>query len=313
MGFRFSVCVVLCLTAASVVSFAAEVDSRVKNKPAATESGTKQYTLQYKFRPNQFVHTEVHFESSMTTQHGDFKQTAADETDMRRHFRVVAVDSQGNATLETTLDHVRMKIQFGDGKPTIFDTKNDISEAGQFVNVWRSVGKPRARYQFSSKGKLISVRLLRAAASQRQKKEDVEVDAKQNFLIVLPKAPVSLGKSWYDDIKVRVTLPENKKLRKTIALRRKYQLEKVEDGIARISLKTIMLTRIGAAQIKAQLIQRTPSGTILFDIERGQIISRESKVDKVVIGALGIPESSMRATSVRREKLVDQAKVAQNR
>ncbi len=315
MGIRLLFCAILSVIAASAVSFADKTDAPEKDTAANSKSddGGKKYALQYKFSPNQFVHTKVRFKTSMTTQHRDFIQKTSDDTATRRHFRVVSVNSKGIATLETTLDHVRMQVQFGDSEPTIFDSSEDISKAGPFRNVWKSIGKPRARFQFTRRGELLSVALLRGAATQRRSREQVEADAKQNFLIVLPEDPVAVGDWWHDDIKIRVFLPDNKKLQKTISLRRKYSLEKVEDSIATISLKTITLTRIGAAQIEAQLIQRTPSGTILFDIEQGQIISRESRVDKVVIGALGTPQSSMRATSFRREKLVEPGKVAQNR
>jgi hypothetical protein len=59
-----------------------------------------------------------------------------------------------------------------------------------------------------------------------------------------------------------------------------------------------------------QLIQKTPSGTIKLDIERGVIISQDVSLDKAQVGVFD-GKGAMRAVSTRLETLVDPTEVAQ--
>jgi hypothetical protein len=61
--------------------------------------------------------------------------------------------------------------------------------------------------------------------------------------------------------------------------------------------------------LAAQLIQRETSGKIVFDIDKGLIVSRTSAVDRTVVNPFG-SKSSMRASSTYREQWIPEGRLA---
>ena len=226
----------------------------------------------------------------------------------------MAVDELGNATLELMIDRVRMTNRFGDGKLTEFDSQDETKRPPHFEHVMTSIGKPTARFRFAANGRLLkvtsSIEPQQDPCGPRVSGEEQAADnASRNFLVVFPQDPIQVGDEWSDKFQACVNMTN--RFQKRITLLRKYRLDSVVDGEATISMRTSILEHVKEPIIRAQLIQREPKGTILFNIERGRIISRESTVDKVVIGAAG-PKSSMRAVSLRREKLIRRPATAPN-
>ena len=66
------------------------------------------YLLKYQFSPNQFVHYTVEHNSTFMSQSGEVKDVTHSTTLTQKHYRVVATDDLGNATLELMIDRVRM-------------------------------------------------------------------------------------------------------------------------------------------------------------------------------------------------------------
>ncbi len=81
-----------------------------------------------------------------------------------------------------------------------------------------------------------------------------------------------------------------------------HKLLDVKDGIATIEVTYQVLTPIDA-HVELQLVQRLMSGQVQFDIERGQILSRQMGVDKRILGFAG-PASSMQYVMKMEEKLI---------
>src|SRR5260370_42667779 len=94
-----------------------------------------------------------------------------------------------------------------------------------------------------------------------------------------------------------------------ITNQRSYRLVGVNEGRAVIEFRTAILTPIPNQGIAGQLIQRELSGKVVFDIDRGLIVSRESGVENTVIGPFG-PRSSMHAKSQYREQLLNEEPAA---
>ncbi|RMG38204.1 MAG: hypothetical protein D6725_07710 [Planctomycetota bacterium] len=73
--------------------------------------------------------------------------------------------------------------------------------------------------------------------------------------------------------------------------------------IAVIRGRTIVVSPVRDPSVAAQLAQRQVSTEVHFDIDRGLIVYRETKGDKLVVGPFG-PASSIRAVMHRVERLV---------
>jgi hypothetical protein len=77
-------------------------------------------------------------------------------------------------------------------------------------------------------------------------------------------------------------------LKRKANIQRRYRLENVEDGIAKISVRTIGLTILDDfPQQQAQLMRRLWTGQLTFDIDRGIMIRKELNLDQEVVGFSG--------------------------
>ena len=321
--FSFVACAILATTV-----FAEESqDAAKKTGNATSEGSTKQqedaapstFLLRYDFSQGQFVHYRVRHATTMHIVYGEFKQTTKHQSKSSKHYRVVSVGKDGNAIVEPMLDHVIMSAQSDDDEPIVFDSANGLDDCPQiFRHIMSTVGHPSTTMKFSSMGKLISLNSSKSGKKSRRicssgatspginkPNAQEQVDPHRNFLIPLPKEAIKVGHRWSETSNVCVTV--GKGLRKQIALRKGYELASVDDGIATIKTKISILAPLRDPSIRTQLIQKTPRGVVKFDIEKGQIISRATSLDNLVIGAIG-PKSSLHTISQRTEEMVDKAK-----
>lgn len=277
---------------------------------AASESNestqSPAYTLAYKFKPNQLVHYKVSHKAMIRTQTAEASETVRSRTVTRQHFRVVSVDTDGTGVLEPVIDRVELFVQFDDAKPTQWNSASGTPPPSKYKDIAKTLGKPLARFKYAANGKLLSVSPLelgrRIGVGRLPTGNGVPADdPSQNFLVVFPELPIRIGESWTEKIDVQVTV--GRKLKLPIKLRREYRLKSVADDLATISLKTVVLTPVRDPNIRGQLIQRTPSGTIVFDLATGRLISRKLSIDRTEIGPAGL-KSLMRATSERIERLI---------
>lgn len=270
---------------------------------AENEAASPTYTLKYQFVANQFTHLNVVHEATITTEYGEARETTFNESITRKHYRVVSVDADGSAVLEPVIDHVQMKAQFGDREPVLFDSNwSDDKIPAKFMDIKKSVGHPTARFRVNHFGRLESVSRLQVGSQTGPVDADSgDNDPSRNFLVVLPEKPVQIGDTWTDTFRTKVSI--NNDIQREVELLRTYRLKSVEGSVAVISMVTSVTDPIRKPAIRAQLIQREPSGTIRFDLDRGLVLERESTVDKTVFECFG-PKSSMKAVSRRVEKLV---------
>jgi hypothetical protein len=290
-----------------------EVPSTDRKQPADAPAGEAgdAYLLRYKFQPNQFAHYEVVDKKTITTQKEQHSETLVIESKVRKHYRVTAVDERQNGTLESTIDHVVMSAQFGSAKPIVYDSDSDAAPPKEFLEVKESIGKSHRHFKFTANGELLganSVRPRRSDSMPDDSPADQETDPTLNFLVVFPEKAVRIGESWKDRFTVKVHA--GGKLQLPVDLGRRYTLKQVEGGIATIHLQQSVLSNINDPSVLGQLIQRTPSGTIVFDMNKGVIVSWDLKLDKIEIGIAG-PNSSIRAVSDYSERLLTPAEVAE--
>ncbi|MFH1301273.1 MAG: DUF6263 family protein [Planctomycetota bacterium] len=258
------------------------------------EEEAAQYTLRYKYTPSEFVHYAVDSQNKIIVEKNEAKQTSTNTAKTQKHYRVVWVDEEGNGTLEMTIDRVQMSAQFDDEAPASFDSKDPKQkDLKQYEKIRETIGKP-SRMVCSPLGKVIS-------------KAD---QANQGFLIPLPENEVKIGDTWKEEYEIEVAV--GKTLRKKVPIRRTFTLESVQDKVAVITFKTTVLTRLNDPKLGLQLIQKTPSGTIKLDIEKGIIVSQDVSLDKAQVGIFD-GQGAMRAISSRVETLVTPSELAQKK
>lgn len=282
---RYFGVIVLILLSLSLTT-AAE-DGPVEAKKPAIGDAAKTVLLRYQFKPNQFLHYEVVHAMLVKMHAQDLVETTHNRTVSKQHLRVVSVNNAGGAVLEPTLDHVRMKSQFDDNPPTLFDSDDPNKQPPQFVRVLESVGKPQGHQRVDARGNIV------------QGDDTSESMRISPLLVTLPEEPVAVGASWSDDYSVNVRVRE--KIERPIKLRRTFTLSKLDGDVATIEFKTFELDPPHDPDIRVQLIQMTPSGEIHFDVSQGMIVQKTTKSDK---REYNVANGVMHAVSERTEKLV---------
>lgn len=256
--------------------------------------------LRFKFAPDQVLKYTTTTTSNIVTKIGEEPPvTTENSTEAQKQYKVLKVQPSGAADLEVMLNSVKMRAKVGENDPEEFDSSMDEEIVRvDFRKIKESIGKPQAVLRFGATGKLEEV----------VKIEDTEYkphpDEFQTTLMTLPVEPAKVGTEWSEKFKVRVADQDEQKLSHEVTLSRKYKVEKIDGNLVTISMRTAVLTPVRSEYIEVQLSQREMRGEILFDNERGLIVSRDLQVSKEVVNGLG-NQTLFQASTRHTEKLED--------
>ena len=201
-----------------------------------------------------------------------------------------------------------MEYAFNDAAPTVLSSAtNSLPDAVATV-----VGRPLAEVRLEPDGTTSGIEPLlpKAQRDAVPGKMGLDGDTTGAFFVKLPEKPVAIGDEWHDTLPVRVSVTRT--LSQEVSILKQYRLESIDDGIAVIRLKSSVLTPVSEPAMLVQLIQRTSSGTIRFDIEAGRIIEQVADVDNTEIGWHG-PDSSLRAIAKTSSRLVVESTAVSSR
>lgn len=255
--------------------------------------------LRFRFAANQRFDYDVLTEFSMTTQFDENEELTTNRTDVRKHLKVLQVNPDGSADLEVMIDSVKMKAKVADNEPEEFDSAaSGEIDRPDFRKIKESVGRPQAVLRFTPEGKLAEIVKIEESQGTEANPHPEEF---QTTLMSLPAGPVKVGTEWVEPFKVRVSMED--KLTQEISLQRKYKVESITGAQVRISMRTSILTPVRSPFIAVQLSQREMRGEILFDNERGVILSRALSVSREIVNGLG-EKTLFRASTQLTEKLV---------
>ena len=284
---------------------------------AASAEGTNDKTpiflLRYRFRAGDKLRYVVTQKAKYETQIGSAKGLDRNWSTTYKHLKVVSVDKTGQAWLEPVIDSVKISRQHNENKPKSYDSTTDKRPLPIFAGVAKAIGVPLVRMRVSTTGKLLEAKPILPKKVQKKVVKNngppkASNDASKNFLVVFPEKPIRVGETWVDK-NFKVQLNVAPKLWREFGILRKYKLESVADGKATISLVMVPSRPVTQPNLKVQLIGRMLSGEIVFDIVRGEIVSRTLKVDNTVYG-FGDRNSKLHVMNERSEKLVRKPAVA---
>jgi hypothetical protein len=248
-------------------------------------------TLRYRFRAGDRIAMDVaHRALTETTMEGT-TQTVETMTDSTKTWTVTAVDAEGRATLEQSVNDVTMTSRTSDRGEVRWASESDEEPPPGYETVRHALGVPLVRMVVAPDGRVIERRELRPCPPA----------ATGDLVVVpLPEGSVKVGAEWTVPQEVVVEVPNGP--RKLVRTRLRYVLESVRDGIATIAVDTTVLTPVDDPRLEARLLERIWDGTILFDVERGRVVSRRTGIDRRVVG-FGGPQSSVRYKASLEESL----------
>jgi hypothetical protein len=106
-----------------------------------------------------------------------------------------------------------------------------------------------------------------------------------DIIMLLPPKPVKIGGRWYEPSEIQGRLSDGTV--KRIKVRKLYTLEKVQTGVASISVRTEVLTPINDPKLESQIVQQLTNGTLRFDLDAGRLLSKQMDWDETVVGFNG--------------------------
>jgi hypothetical protein len=275
----------------AILLIGAGAELRAEPPAAPAESSAAAVRLEYRFRPGERIDMEVAHRALTETTIAGTRQSTETATDSTKTWTVVAVEPDGQATLEHSVDGVTMTSRTSDRGEVRWSSRGDQPPPPGYEGVRQSLGVPLSRLIIDRAGRIVERQDLRPTAAS---------NTGDLIVVPLPDDAVAPGAEWTVPQEVVVEVPGGP--RRAVRTRLRYRLEHVRDGIATIRVDTTVLTPLDDPRLEARLLERIWDGTILFDVAAGRVVSRTTGIDRRVVGFSG-PESSLRYKSSLEEKL----------
>ena len=282
------------------VAGAGETPSQKSAAPAAqsatappAESAAAKYLLRYKFHAGEEIRSKVAQLATVETTIGGTTQTTDLKSYSTKLWRITAVNAAGNMTIEHSVENVDMRNRMSGRQEVHYNSRTDLIAPLGYEDVAKSIGKVLSVVTIGPGGNVI----------KRDDKQLRAISEHTGSVLIppLPKDPAAIGLVWSAPLEVNVALEGGAV--KPIRTRQRYELEKVERGVATIAVETQILTPVNDPKIRVQLMQRLSKGHIRFDIDAGRIVSQRTDLDQRMLGFSG-PDSSMHYVATFTEDLL---------
>ena len=260
------------------------------------------YALHYKFQDGETVRTQVTHVATSDTRIQGVEQTSRSRSVSTKQWRIVKIADNGYITFEHLVTDVDMW-QHATGHPEIrYNGATDEQAPPEYEHVAKSLGKAIAQVTITPTGLVMA-------------REGYPPGLNLGLGPIatpLPSEAVKVGAKWHIPSEISCRTEDGKL--KRIKTQQRFQLESVKTGVARISVRTEVLTPVDDARIEAQLVQKVTNGEIKFDIDAGRIISKQMDWDEEVIGFNGAESKLQYLARFNEESLTDEpaATTAQN-
>ncbi|WP_425615910.1 DUF6263 family protein [Anatilimnocola sp. NA78] len=243
--------------------------------PAKTTSDSELYDLAYKFRPDQTFHTKViHLVTVETTIRGA-TQVAKTRSVSTKTWKILNVADDGKITFVHSVDHVDMWQSVTGRQEVKYNSDTDKTPPSGYELVAASVGVPLATVTMDRHGRVL----------ERKNTHSQFNPGIGELTIPLPQQKVKVGTKWTmpDEVRLKQDNGEVKK----IQVQQVYRLQKVETGVATISIETQVITPVNDPKLKSELVQRLQRGTIKFDLDAGRLMHKQMDMTETVLGFNG--------------------------
>lgn len=226
---------------------------------------------------------------------GDSRRSSSNQLELIKRWTVTDVDAQGVATLQLSLDKLRMETTTASGEKLLFDSSKPLESNEQLrEQMSRFVNTPLAVIQLSPQGKLAGVKESKFGPKTRYESE-------HPFVCELPTAAIKPLASWKRAYQITLAPPQG--TGEKYDAEQHYTCQTIANGKASIRVTTTIKEMPKAALDQIPLIQLQPTGDIVFDINKGHMIKAHLSTKKEIKGHQG-EGSHYQYQSIYREELV---------
>ncbi|GEM_PF-1900109 len=272
----------------------------VQNERSVIEG--EKVTLAYQFKKGDVWRYQLREKGTQESISEASDTLGENNSSLWKHYRITETFDDGSALMEVVVDRFQLnfKMYINDElqKTIVYDTATENEPPPEFRSVKKSIGKPFAKVKMTASGEIIEMNFLQETSANDQE----QTKQRQGLPILFPKTPVSVGEYWSD--KLTVNLAVTPVLKKEYTVQTIYQLNKVDENIATIELKTIVQPRLTNPVLRGQMMRYLPSGTIEFDMNQGRILTRSEVIDRREVG-VGGPKTAMQVLNRKMERLIE--------
>lgn len=251
-----------------------DLNSRLKAAARAAVAD-QTYQLSYRARVDESIRWKVTHLVTVDTKIRGGEQTAKTRSVSTKSWRVTAVEENGDLTFVYQVEDVDMWQAVTGRQEVRYNSRTDEVPPREYELAAKSVGVPLATVKINRYGRVL----------QRDSAQPAFNPGLGELTIPLPERPVKLGAKWHVPEEIKIRLEDGRVQR--VQTRQAYTLDKVETGVATISVRTEVLTPVNDPKVHSQLVQRLTNGTVKFDLEAGRVLSRQMDLDETVIGFSG--------------------------
>lgn len=237
---------------------------------------SEKYTLRYRFKAAETVRYEVIHIAKTKTRLRGAEEVSQVHTVSEKVWTFQPGTELGRMTFDHSVAKVELMQQTGE-KPEIRWSSDSGSEPpAEFATVAEQLGTPLSTVSINPRGE--EVDRTTHAGSEAQL-------GMGGLTLSLPEDPIAIGGSWFvpREVKVRAVSGEVKSMK----VREVYTLDKVQTGVAALTVRSEVLTPMEDESVKAQLVQQLSNGSIRFDIDAGRVLSKQLDWDETVVGFQG--------------------------
>jgi len=282
-----------CRNCLAVIAFLPTLLMAPATTTADGPTDSTKYLLRYRFSPGETVVYEVTHVAKTKTRLRGSEELSQVHTVSDKVWNFQANSSAEGMTFEHSVAKVVMMQQTGEKPELRWDSSTQQEPPVEFEKVAEQLGSPLSTVTIDPRG----------LETNRKTHAGTESELGMGGLTIsLPEEPIAVGASWNvpREVKVRGESGEVKVMK----IREVYTLEKVETGVATLSIRSEVLTPMTEESIKAQLVQQLSNGSVRFDIDNGRVLAKQLDWDESVVGFQG-PNSLMEYRARLTETLKD--------
>jgi len=249
---------------------------------ADAPASADKHLLRYKFTPGEVVRWEVVHQNNVDSTVQGVRQTTEAYSRSAKIWKFAAGSTPEKLKFTHFVEDVQMRQKVSGRAEVNYDSRKDKEPPAEYKPIQASIGVPLVEMTVDARGQVLARVDKRDGAGP--------AEGAQMMVLPLPETAIAVGDSWSVPYETPVTLTSGGT--KKFKLRRDYKLAEVDKGLAKIEVRTQVLSPVNDPAIEAQLIREAADGTVRFDIERGRVVGQQLDLDKRVIAFSG-PASSM--------------------
>jgi hypothetical protein len=247
---------------------------------AAPPPAAQPATARLRWEKGQVLVYKVEQTTVATDAVGDKKVETKTQLNLVKRWQVMSVDAAGVATLQLSLNSLRLETTVPGGDPLLFDSANlDKSTPEMKDQMSKYTNAPLALLRVDGYGQVVEVKESKFGPPSRFENE-------LPFLAILPaQGPTKAGQTWERAYKVTLEPPQGAGEKYDAV--QKYTSKTVADGLAAVAFAVTLKSPPAAPADQVPLLQMQPEGEVVYDVKAGRMKSAAWSIDKEVKGHQG--------------------------